>query len=71
MWAWTSPSPKGTSVMIWFIRTTCAGAGVSAACCSRMALAASTHSSVRNMYFAIGLPLCSASARTVGASRGS
>ena len=50
MWASMVPSPKGTSVMIWFIFTAWAGAAVLPAYSSRIALAASIHSSDRNGY---------------------
>src|SRR5436190_14684405 len=51
-WASMVPSPKGTSVTIWFIFTAWAGAAVLPAYSSRIALAASIHSSDRNGYCA-------------------
>ena len=53
MWALMSPSPNGTSVITWFMRTAWAGAGASPACCSRIAFASLTHSSLRNLYLGI------------------
>src|SRR5688500_12779218 len=47
MWALIVPSPKGTSVMIWFIFTAWAGGGVLPAYSSRIFFASVIHSSLR------------------------
>src|SRR6185436_10437681 len=55
----TVPSPKGTSVTTWFMRIEWAGGLTWSLYSSRMALAASIHSSDRNAYFsATGDPPC-------------
>ena len=46
------PSPNGTSVMIWFIFTVWAIGRTLPRYSSRISLAASIHSSLRNGYFA-------------------
>src|SRR5215211_1977769 len=57
-WALIVPSPKGTSVITWFIRTACAGGLPCPANSSRIFLASATHSSLRNLY-GTGTPHCS------------
>ena len=49
MWALMVPSPKGTSVMIWFIRTAWAGGVPLPANSSRIFFASVIHSSLRNL----------------------
>ena len=66
MWASMVPSPKGTSVMIWFIFTAWAGAAVLPAYSSRIALAASIHSSDRNGYLSATRRTSSSDVRWAG-----
>src|SRR3954466_3218251 len=69
MWALTVPSPNGTSVMIWFIRTTWAGGVPLPANSSRIFLASVIHSSVRNLY-GTDTPLLVRNGRTLAAAAG-
>src|SRR6266508_137137 len=60
MWASmvpTSDTSGGTSVMIWFIRTECAGGAPFPANSARILRASSLHSSLRNLYFGTLLSL--------------
>ncbi len=47
-WAWTAPSPKGTSTTTRFIRTACSMPPPRPSYSARMARASSSHSSLRN-----------------------